>query len=207
MKTLVCITALVILMLTACSSTKRIETQYYLLDSPTLASAEPIEVTKSKPTILVTVATLPEYLQQTNLLLQLSDHQLHFAKFHQWAEPLQVGLVNSLVRELNKDADKNHYQATTDIATPSYDGELKLVVTAFQPTHQSQAMFSGHYTLNSFQSNSVKKQQAFHLTVPLNADGYHHAVMQLRQLVQQLAAQIRRDLIAIAAQQSAANTK
>ena len=82
MKQALIIFSLSIMLITACSSNNTAKTQYYLLNSPTLNKAsDNNNNNNNKPVVIINLLELPEYLKQASLVLQLSEHQLHYAHF------------------------------------------------------------------------------------------------------------------------------
>ena len=81
MKQALIIFSLSIMLITACSSNNTAKTQYYLLNSPTLNKASDNN-NNNKPVVIINLLELPEYLKQASLVLQLSEHQLHYAHYN-----------------------------------------------------------------------------------------------------------------------------
>ena len=179
-----------VIMITACSSNNTPKTQYYLLNSPTLAvSTSKNEITKNEPqsTISVALLELPEYLAQPSLVLQLSDHQLHYSHFHIWAEPLKLGLAQALSHDLNSNDSNVNFIVNTELRA-DLKADIIIKISDFQATHQAQVILSGSYTINrekvSPQSNIINN---FNLVVDLKENGYPHAVEKMRQVTLLLA--------------------
>lgn len=43
------------------------------------------------------VTSLPSYLRKSQLMIQLSEHEVQFDEFHRWAEPLEEGLMRIIL--------------------------------------------------------------------------------------------------------------
>ena len=189
MKTVIMV-MLSVIMFTACSSNNTPKTQYYLLNSPTLAvGTSKNEITKNEPqsTISVALLELPEYLAQPSLVLQLSDHQLHYSHFHIWAEPLKLGLAQALSHDLNSNDSKVNFIVNTELRA-DLKADIIIKISAFQATHQAQVILTGSYIINtekaSPQSDTINN---FNLVVDLKENGYPHAVEKMRQVTLLLA--------------------
>ena len=201
MKPVLVIFLLSILSITACSSSSTPKTQYYLLNSPTSNVIKNLKNTiqqkelqdKNSPQIMVKLLPLPDYLTQPNLVLQLSNHQLHYSLFNMWAEPLSVGFTQALTHDLNQTNGSlkfvvNPQRVTTDNA------DIFITITAFQPTHLSQVILAGSYTISSKNQTSPIIQKSytndFTFTVELNDNGYAHSVEKMRDVVSLLAQEL-----------------
>ncbi|MDR2419959.1 MAG: PqiC family protein [Puniceicoccales bacterium] len=46
------------------------------------------------------VTSLPSYLRKSQLMIQLSEHEVQFDEFHRWAEPLEEGLMRIILPPL-----------------------------------------------------------------------------------------------------------
>jgi uncharacterized lipoprotein YmbA len=73
------VTSMLVLLLSSCSSSSHVpsETNYYLLNSQSVA--KPLVIINQ--TVAVKVLELPAYLHQPHLVMQLNKHQLHYARF------------------------------------------------------------------------------------------------------------------------------
>lgn len=168
-----------VLLLSSCSSAPKQNTQYYLLHNHSKLSPNNNVINKA---IKVEI-TIPAYLHQPNLVIKLSKHNLHFAKNHQWAEPLKHGFYKSLISDISKTGI--YTPLTTDISTsiPS----LNVAIEHFHITENSMVILNGQYWFDDDVASSLKR---FNLQLPLEQDGYEHAVAQLRNLITQLSLKI-----------------
>ena len=177
MKPALIIFLLSILSITACSSNTSPKTQYYILNSPTsdvIKSGQNTKqskksANKAKPQLLVELLALPDYLSQPSLVLQLSDHQLHYSLFNMWAEPLKTGISQALANDLNSLNSSFNYivkpqQTVNDIA------DISIKITSFQPTHLSQVILAGSYDikLTNKESQTSSKHHTKQFTYTLS---------------------------------------
>ena len=193
MKQALIIFGLSIILMTGCSSDNTPKTQYYLLNSPTLDSSG-IVVNDTHPIITVQIEELPDYLKQPSLVLQLSDHQLHYSNFHMWAEPLQVSIARTLTQDLNTIDSQNNYIIMAAPNAKKANTTVVIEVTAFHATHHSKAILAGSYWLKQKNSKNSIQKYHFKFTVALDIDGYPHAVEQMRKAVTQLANEITENI-------------
>ena len=176
-----------IVSLTSCSSNSEIplETNYYLLNSEYIAKKS-LNINKA---VVVEVLELPAYLHQPHLVMQLNTHQLHYARFDMWAEPLQTGFTKALISELN--LNNKNIQFVTDEFQSNDENLDKLVIRVdyFHPSNASKVILSGVFWKDNKEGKN-KMQQPFFFESFLNEDGYTHAVVQMRQLVSMMSASV-----------------
>jgi uncharacterized lipoprotein YmbA len=184
-----------IILLGACGSAPANKTQYYLLNSPTTTRAVNLDNMHNKNSQIlgITLLELPDYLRQPSLVLQLSNHQLHYSHFHMWAEPLQNSFAQALAQDLNN--IDSHYFIIPVKKQVTAATAVVISITAFHTTHQSQAILAGTYWLQGKGAQHPEKEHNFTLTVALNKNGYEHAVEQMRKVITSLAQKITNSLI------------
>lgn len=194
---LVCLMA--ILFLSACSSNNTPKTQYYLLNSPTIMTSVVTEngINSNKDSteiVSVKLSTLPEYLSQPNLVMHLSEHQLHYSNFHMWAEPLDQGIAKALAEELNNQHRTFTFSVLREIDA-NENSNIIINIDAFQATHQSQILLKGSYQINN--DTLFKHAETlthFDIRVDLDQDGYAHSVAKMRASIANLAKNITNKL-------------
>lgn len=189
MKQAITIAILSMVLFAACSSNETPKTQYYLLNNPIVNNKVNV-ISEQKARIAITLLELPDYLKQPSLVLQLSDHQLHYSNFHMWAEPLQTSFAQALVQDTNSIDENFQYISSNTAKQQPQDLTLFVNITAFHTTHQSQAILVGNYWLEDKHLSKLIKAQNFNLTLALNENGYGHAVTQMRNVILKLAKQI-----------------
>lgn len=189
MKPILIVSIVSIFLLAACSANTPQKSQYYLLNSPTSTNNVNIRHENSQK-ITLTLLELPDYLKQPSLVLQLSNHQLHYSHFHMWAEPLQSSFLEALTQDLNNINSRLHYFVIAASSQETSSDVVFVKVNAFHATHQSQAILTGTYWLQGKDVTDQIAEHNFNLTVALNQDGYEHAVEQMRKSVSQLAQKI-----------------
>ena len=173
--------------LSSCTSRSELplETNYYLLNSPNVAK----KLLNINKTVVVEVRELPAYLDQPQLVIQLNEHQLHYARFDTWAEPLQAGLTKALINDLN--LNDTNIQFVTDELPSSVYGTDKLIIRVdyFHPSTDSKVILSGAFWTENNESQGIILQH-FSFELLLNEDGYTHAITQMRRLVSMMSASV-----------------
>jgi len=178
------------LLIAGCSSTPS-STNYYLLNNqPTMMVVNNESKVEKKQIIVVSVIDLPEYLEQSHLVMQMADHQLHYANFHMWAEPLKQGFTKALLADLTKHNSAVNFIVESRELNQDNLTTLSVNVDFFHSTAESKVVLSGLYWLESSVENRQYNNQSFHFELQLGKDGYPHSVEKMRALVSQLAKQI-----------------
>ena len=176
------------LVLTGCNSSPTKQSNYYLLNSSSTQSQSTQLV--AEPDYVLERIRMPDYLVQPNLVMQLSDHRLHYASYDMWAETLQAGVSKILVSELQSKGLKIHDHTETDLEV----NRLFIRVDHFYPTDSSQVILSGKYWVEDPVNKKVLNGSQFQYQEKLERDGYAHAVAKMRGLVELLASELSRTL-------------
>ena len=180
------------LLIIGCSS-NTISTSYYLLNSQPPTLSHPIDnkdEIKTKQIILLSVRDLPQYLDQPHLVMQLAEHQLHYANLHMWAEPIKIGFEKSLSSELSKAGLMVYMKSESLNSNQAKLSTLLVEINFFHATVNSSVILSGNYILENSEKKLSLKGRPFYFELQLNEDGYAHSIAQMRKLVNKLATQI-----------------
>lgn len=172
---LVLVTAL---LLTACSSSTLQPPKYYVLTGQPLALSEPSELVNT-PAIKVQSVILAEYLKSSNMVLQVSEHELFFSTNNLWAEPLQVGIEKTLNNYLPIPS-----QSTTEVLS------LSVEIDYFHTIDQNSVILAGRYWLENSAGEKVIVAP-FSLSEALKGSGYNYAVARMSDLLKLLAEDVR----------------
>jgi uncharacterized lipoprotein YmbA len=185
------------ILVSGCSSTPS-PTNYYLLNnqpSTQFASSdqhasESAALEKQNQVIVVSINDLPEYLEQPHLVMQMSDHQLHYANFHMWAEPLKEGLKKALLADLTSSGSASYFIAENRELKQANLTTLFVNVDFFHATANSKVVLSGQFWLSKPDEIEQLKSQSFYFELQLEKNGYPHSVEKMRVLVSKLADKI-----------------
>ena len=164
------------------SNTTAPQSFYYILDAQPISAQqirEDEKVGNPAPLVKVLPINLPEYLNQPNLVLKLSNHQIKIANYHFWAEDLSQGIQRVLINTLN---NKNNTSAYTAICLKCT--ELLVTIDHFYPTEQGDVVLSGSY--QRVGANESPQQMSFSFTKRLDEGGYDEAVAAMRSLLNDL---------------------
>ncbi len=177
---------LMLSLLMGCAAEVVPTTSYYLLNSS--QTTPPAKVQKDKIVILK-VLELPEYLNQAQLVMQMADHQLHYAHFQMWAEPLKAGLTKALVADLNGAQQTIQFLPDRRNNRLNDNPQLHVQIDFFHASSDSKVTLAGNYWYEGKESKT-EAPTPFYIQRNLQQDGYPHSVSQMRALVERLATQI-----------------
>ncbi len=174
--------------LVACATTQKKALQYYLLSSNEVESinknmqqVEQIPITNTY--LYIENIQLPNYLQQPQLVLFKAPNQLHFSRYHLWAESVEKSINKTLKQQLSSVIwlTKVNNKAVS----------LTLEIDNFYPTQEGKVILTGRYWLKS--SNQIQQINfAYHNA--LEQDGFANATVQLHSLLVKLASDINKTL-------------
>jgi uncharacterized lipoprotein YmbA len=163
--------------------------QYYVLNTADDDAPE-AEIGQQGAIVLAPVQ-LADYLNKINLVMKIAENQLYYSEHDVWAQSLQTGIYQALLRDLKSQAMKSHYIAMDSPNANQANKRLVVEFSHFMPTDQSQVIASGQYWLvdTSDLSNTALSHN-FSYTIGLDQDGYAHAVTQLNALLDLLSQDI-----------------
>lgn len=170
------------LLLQACSSNPK-TVHYYLLYSPDISANKSQQQTKK--IAVLRELKLAEYLQEQAVVMRLTSNQLQYSSSHLWAESLQAGISKSLIASLNKKSESWHYVDSHHNLAEQAAQQLFVDIEHFVISEDSRVIASGNFWLKHDNSEAVV--ETFQMQRTLTADGYPHAIEQLRLLLDDIA--------------------
>lgn len=183
------------LSLAACSSTPS-NLNYYLLDSGMGSGTimdTPHGVAEDRPLVLLSEVTLTEFLRQSNLLVQLEDHEMHYAMNHIWAEPLRDAIPNVVLKDLRVASSDYYFERGGSEWFGKEAYRINIQIDQFHPNAQQQVVLSGRYWIRNIETDTTVARD-FALTETLTQDGYGHAVVKMRRVMSVLSDHILRHI-------------
>lgn len=172
--------------LSACINTQAPpDTFYYVLE----ANPRPQQNNTATKRFKVLPVLLPNYMNQANLVLKLSDHQIKVSNYHYWADDLRTSIQRVLINELNSISNVGSFASTCGKCDT-----IEVAVDHFYPTQSGEVFLAGSYNieLNSDRPNtdSSQLQFRFNFQSQISEGGFEDAVKTMRQQLSQLAEQI-----------------
>jgi len=186
-------------LLVGCTS-KPLSVRYYLLHTP--ENNLPNTADKTKPTAVLQLLNVADYLRQTNLVMQIDQHELYYSRQDVWAEKLESSFYKALLQDLNTSGHQNYVASSAPEAIDATTS-ISIQLAHFHATDKSTVVSSGRYWLSGSNQqieqnkNLTSSSHVFFFESQLKQDGYAHAVEQLRTLVTSLATQIEKDIAAL----------
>lgn len=180
---------LVTLMLAACSSKPIPPVNYYVLDQAELAGQA--SVRSDSPIVLLESIHLAEYLNQSNMAMQLDTHQVYYSRQHLWAEGLHKSIRRALLSDLNQVSQTSQFASADTPLASKARLRLRLDLDHFVATDGANVLVAGTYWLTDPQGEYLM-HQPFKYSTALSEDGFGHSVQQLRSVLKSLATDIAR---------------
>lgn len=171
-----------LIVLAGCSSQTLQPPKYYVLSG---TPAVLIPQQEKHPLIEVQSIALSDYLQSSNIVLQISDHELFFSANHLWAEPLQVGIEKVLVNRLASSQELSDEPAL----------QLDVKIDYFHIVDRDAVILSGSYVIANSAGETLLRQR-FDLREPLNNSGYEYAVSVMSSILGTLSQKITENVMA-----------
>ena len=184
MRTPLILVAVASVLVSACSTTPQTRSTYLLRSS---SHADTGKVAKVGDDYLGTVQ-VASYIDQSSLVLELSEGMIHSAKHHQWAEPLRVSLREFLSTEIS--AERGEALATTP-STNAKATRIDVSVSQLHGDADGNAVLVAQWSLSSAKK---RRDYQFNEATPLEGVGYQALVAAETKLLVQLSQAIAREL-------------
>nr|WP_136250235.1 ABC-type transport auxiliary lipoprotein family protein [Ningiella ruwaisensis] len=165
------------------SSAPAPQMQHYILDS----AADRLAMTAKVQKVDVRIASIPDYLNTNNLVMQTEDHQMVLARYHAWANRLSDSIASIVAFEVNEQVAGKEW---ADDCVACQD--IALHIEHFYPTSQGDVFLVGHFEYSGL--NKEKQRIRFSYAGEMEAGGYASAVKEMRALLLQLSGQISESL-------------
>ncbi len=176
--------------LVGCTSSPKLKTHYYLLNSPSENNV-PSSALMAAPDYVLERIRVPDYLMQPNLTIQQSNNQLHHASRHLWAESIPESVSKIIIDDLQRQGLKIHDHTESDLKVP----RLYIQLTHFYPTDRSEVLLSGKYWVADPENKKILKGSHFQFKKQLERNGYAHSVATMKELLHELSGKLSQDLL------------
>ncbi|GAB3030225.1 PqiC family protein [Bowmanella dokdonensis] len=186
-----CWTGLLLLALAGCGSAPP-SLEYYLLDNTGAAQALPVNANRTAVSLLPLL--LPDYLRQDGLVMQVAPHKLHVSRRHLWAQSLASSLSMALLRDVNGSDSQYVLRNLAEPGTAEAPYQLKVQILHLLIDQQSNIQLEARYWLLDSNESKTLRTGAVQSSLPLEEDGYGHAVAKMREAVAILSRDIQAQL-------------
>jgi hypothetical protein len=166
-----------IVLLTACTSTPPPPTmQYYLLDT----ANSRMSGDDGRQVAQVRVISIPDYLNQSAMVMMVDEHKLDVARYHSWADRLIDSIARVVEYEYNR-----RLAALGPLTDCDSCYDIGLSIEHFYPTSEGEVFLTGYYQYESAEQKIIR--QRFSLRGKMPADGYQAATVEMRRLLVELS--------------------
>lgn len=158
------------------------QTRYYVLDAKPSNASKSNSLSNTKTnTINILPVSLPAYMNQSNMVLKLSDHQIRLSNYHFWAEDIRKSIQRVLISDLNQMSSDTTFTQACNKCT-----RLELSINHFYPTQSGEVLLAGNYQI----IDETRRLIEFSFNTDLQKGGFDESVASMRQLLTQLSAHI-----------------
>lgn len=178
----------VTLAMSACAS-EPAAISYYLLSTPNTDQTRQQARTERK-TLVIENVEMAAYLRQSGIAMQTSGSQLQISKQHLWAENLELAVPKLLANAIQSQSTQYQVYVRNLDYVPRADYSLRLHIDNLQATDQGEVLSSGRYQLIDNENTREAIAVDFYFERDLQEDGYSHAVARIRDLLNDIAADV-----------------
>lgn len=180
----------------SCTSTVAPPTmQHYLLDtaanhsSSSMTSKSIIKPGDVNEGVRIEVVSLPDYLNQSSLVMLVDEHKMEVARFHSWADRMDESIESVTEYETNRILLEGNIESVCKLC---YD--LRLSIEHFYPTSQGDVFLTGYFEYTDALENV--KRARFNLRDEMLEDGYQEAVKTMRRMLVSLSEELAKHVAA-----------
>ena len=185
-------------LLMACAGDPPPPQTHYLLRADTFVQTARVDAPVSIGLRSIQVAT---YLRQPGLVIETGAHQMRAARYHQWAEPLEEGLLRFLRAQISNALG---YDVSADaVHRKQWDYAVEVRIDQLHGTLSGEALLSGSWRITQGRSADEVGMFRFTRSAPLAEDGYPALVEAEIGLLGQLSSAIADSLRELVEQRAA----
>lgn len=181
---------LLTLLLWGCSSAPP-RISYYVLDNP----EQPVPATNSQAeAVTLASLTLPDYLRQDGLVMQLGPNQLHMSDQHYWAQSMSTGIESVFLKQLN--GNNTPFQLLSATDPGARESQYQLHIQFFHlliEQHNAVRLQASYWLTDNHHSQTLLRGNG-NISLELTDDGYPHAVAKMHQTLITFSQQISAEL-------------
>ncbi len=175
-----------ILLLMACTSTQK--TTFYLLKAIPDTDLKISSITGV--TILVQQPTLPEYLDQPQMVLRENDYKLQMNEDHRWAEPIKSNFTRVFVEDLDARVAPSNASVFSELGGLNPNYQLTIKVLQMDVNMDDKAVLKIEWALYNGKKERLIKRQKSNYTLPVDNKSYESGVEAQSKAIALLAKEI-----------------
>ncbi|HEU5194058.1 MAG TPA: PqiC family protein [Methylomirabilota bacterium] len=191
--------------LAACASVKD-PTKYYILGAAPAAAQAPARpaAADTGPTVGVGPVLIAGYLDRTAIVTRNADGQLDVSMYQRWAEPLELGVAQTLVSELaaRLGTERVIVYPWRGRFERVIDYQVGVVVIRFDGTLGRDVTLDARWRIVDRELREIGLKRST-ITQPVNGDGYPALVTAMNQAVAGLGGEIAAEIRALPGKRAA----
>ena len=184
----------VVLLLSACASVSD-PTRYYILGTAPGAAPVRPAAADAGPTVGVGPVLLSGYLDRNAIVTRASDGQLDVSIYHRWAEPLELGVAQTLVNDIGAQLNTERV-----IVYPwrgrferSLDYQVGVVVLRFDGTLGRNVTLDARWRILDRDNREIGLKRST-IVQPVSGAGYPALVTGMNQALVELSREIAAEI-------------
>jgi len=184
----------VVLLLSACASVSD-PTRYYILGTAPGAAPVRPAAADAGPTVGVGPVLLSGYLDRNAIVTRASDGQLDVSIYHRWAEPLELGVAQTLVNDIGAQLNTERV-----IVYPwrgrferSLDYQVGVVVLRFDGTLGRDVTLDARWRILDRDNREIGLKRST-IVQPVSGAGYGALVTGMNQALVELSREIAAEI-------------
>jgi uncharacterized lipoprotein YmbA len=179
------ICTLTIWVFTGCSGSPA--ARFYLLQPGTdIDQTRP----KSDSFIGLSLVKFPEYLDRSQIITYLSSHELHFAEYDRWAEPLEGNFKRVLIENLSAMIPTDNISMLPNERIETEANYINIEVIRFEYDYSGNVILVARWNIVKDLDQEFELDKYTELSLPATNTDYNKLVDIMSQLVYQLSREI-----------------
>lgn len=174
------ITALLVLLVTACANAPSV--QFYVLEPLSQTSASTIASTGQR-SIGIGPVSVPALLERKQIITRHGGNAVQIAEFQQWASSLQDNLLQALTRNISTLQPNNIVRAYPWNVHGTVDFQIVVDIIRFDTTPRKSANLEANWTIKNENTHEILKTGHSVINHSLSDSSYPETVRALSKLL------------------------
>jgi uncharacterized lipoprotein YmbA len=134
--------------------------------------------------------SLPALLDRPQIVIRTSSHELRFAEFDRWAEPLDQNLYRVLTENMSILLNTDHVYAYPWKSSAKIDYQVAIDVIRFDVTSDGEASLVARWTVYGGEGREVLLKKKSHFKESASAKDYHSLVSALNKTLEDFSHEV-----------------
>ena len=166
----ICLCCLVVLSASACASSP--DSHFYMLAPMQEAAVSAPDPADSRVRICVGPVLVPGYLDRLPVCVRDSAHEVTYAEFHRWAEPLEDGISRVLVENLSQLLGTTRIDVFPWKTPAPADYQVRIMLIRFDGAPGEQAVLKARWSLTAAGQEKPVVDTMSVMTEPVESNTY-----------------------------------